>query len=323
MADAVGSGVAETSLAQPVKLDDLMLAMDVVDTLRHQDFFVARELDEETREQELIARLRRIYHDQGIEVSDSTIEEGVKALKESRFVYTPPRPGLGVALARLWIARGKIAAVIAGLIGAVGLGLTAYYFLVERPAALEVERAQIELTQNLPKALDAAYAGIIAEAKTPAARPKADQLLADGKSALAREDAADAKAALGGLQQLAADLRKTYQLVIVARQGEFERRVPHPRPQYRGAQLLSDRRGGRARRQAAGAADHERRRRQHQNGHEMGPQGGPEEVQFGRRRQGGRRHHPEPHRRRKAARRARRRLLDPDLRRGDNPVVTA
>jgi hypothetical protein len=27
MADAVGSGVAETSLAQPVKLDDLMLAI--------------------------------------------------------------------------------------------------------------------------------------------------------------------------------------------------------------------------------------------------------------------------------------------------------
>ena len=65
-----------------------------------------------------------------------------------------------------------------------------------------------------------AYAGIIAEAKTPAARPKADQLLADGKNALARGDAAGAKAALGGLQQLAADLRKTYQLVIVARQGE-------------------------------------------------------------------------------------------------------
>jgi Family of unknown function (DUF6384) len=220
MADALGSELAEGSLAQPVKLDDLMLAMDVVDTLRHQDSFVARELDEETREQELIVRLRRIYRDQGIEVSDSTIEEGVKALKESRFVYTPPRPSLGVTLARLWIARGKIAAVIAGLIGFLGLGLTAYYFLVERPAALEVERAQIELTQSLPKALDAAYAGIIAEAKTPAARPKADQLIADGKSALAREDAAGAKAALGGLQQLAADLQKTYQLMIVARPGE-------------------------------------------------------------------------------------------------------
>jgi Family of unknown function (DUF6384) len=220
MADALASAVAETSIAQPVKLDDLMLAMDVVDTLRHQDSFVARELDEEAREQELIARLRRIYSDQGIEVSDSTIEEGVKALKESRFVYKPPRPGLRVALARLWVARGKIAAVLAGLIGAAGLGLTGYYFLVERPAALEVERVQIELTQSLPKALDAAYAGILAEAKTPAARPKADQLLADGKGALAREDAAGAKAALGGLQQLTANLQKAYQLMMVARQGE-------------------------------------------------------------------------------------------------------
>ena len=286
------------------------------------DRFVERELDEETREQELIARLRRIYHDQGIEVSDSTIEEGVKALKESRFVYTPPRPGLGVALARLWIARGKIAAVIAGLIGAVGLGLTAYYFLVERPAALEVERAQIELTQNLPKALDAAYAGIIAEAKTPAARPKADQLLADGKNALAREDAAGAKAALGGLQQLAADLRKTYQLVIVARQGEPSGvfRIPDRNTEARNYYLIVEAVGPDGKPLALPITSEEDGSTR---SHEMGPQGGPEEVQFGRRRQGGRRHHPEPHRRRKAARRARRRLLDPNLRRGDHPVVTA
>jgi len=111
---------------------------------------------------------------------------GRQGAEESRFVYTPPRPGLSVALARLWIARGKIAAVIAGLIGAVGLGLTAYYFLVERPAAWRSSARRSNLRRPA-EALDAAYAGIIAEAKTPAARPKADQLLADGKSALARE----------------------------------------------------------------------------------------------------------------------------------------
>jgi hypothetical protein len=218
MAEALGSG--GTSLAQPVKLDDLMLAMDVVDTLRHQDAFVARELDEETREQELVARLRRIYRDQGIEVSDSTIEEGVKALKESRFVYTPPRPGLGATLARLWIARGKIGAAIAGLIGLVGLALTGNYLLFERPAALEAEHAQVELTQTLPKALQGAYSAVLADAKTPAAQPKADQLLADGKNALARGDAAGAREALGGLLELDAKLKQTYQLVIVARPGE-------------------------------------------------------------------------------------------------------
>jgi hypothetical protein len=222
MADALAPALADTAspLAQAVKLDDIMLAMDVVDTLRHQDSFVARELDEDAREQELIARLRKIYRDQGIEVSDATIEEGVKALKESRFVYTPPRPGLGVSLARLWIARGRIGAILAGVIGAIGLAWMAYYFLAQRPAALRAERAEIEIAQTLPKALDTAYAGVLAEAKTLAAAPKAEQLLADGKSALARGDAAEATTALAGLQQLTADLKQSYQLMIVSRPGE-------------------------------------------------------------------------------------------------------
>ena len=88
------------------KLDDLMLAMDVVDTLRHQEQLVARELSEDQREAQLVERLRLIYANQGIDVPGSVIQEGVKALKESRYVYTPPRPGLGVTLARLWVRRG-------------------------------------------------------------------------------------------------------------------------------------------------------------------------------------------------------------------------
>lgn len=222
MADVMAPAPAATAdpPAQPVKLDDLMLAMDVVDTLRHQDSFVARELDEDVRERELTARLRKIYRDQGIEVSDSTIEEGVKALKESRFVYTPPKPGLGVTLARLWIARGKIGAWLAGILGAIGVIWAGYFFAVERPARIRAEQASLELSEVLPKALDDAYAAILAEAKTPAAKTRADELLADGKSALARGDAAGAKTALGGLEQLTADLRKTYQLLIVARPGE-------------------------------------------------------------------------------------------------------
>ena len=42
----------------PAKLDDLMLAMDVVDTLRHRERLVERELDEDAKEEQLIERLR-------------------------------------------------------------------------------------------------------------------------------------------------------------------------------------------------------------------------------------------------------------------------
>ncbi|VTZ50362.1 conserved hypothetical protein [Methylocella tundrae] len=220
MAETLAPAAAGAARGQAVKLDDLMLAMDVVDTLRHQDAFVARELNEDAREQELVLRLRKIYREQGIEVSDATIGEGVKALKESRFVYTPPKRGPGLVLARLWIARGRIGAALTAIAGAIGVIWAAYYFLAERPARIEAERAQIEISTSLPKALDEAYGEVINDAKTPAARPRADRLLADGREALARKDGAGAKAAISGLGRLSADLRQNYQLMIVSRPGE-------------------------------------------------------------------------------------------------------
>jgi hypothetical protein len=66
-------------------LDDVMLAMDVVDTLRRKQRLVEQELDVAGREQDLKQRLRKIYAAQGIEVTDAILEEGVAALKEDRF----------------------------------------------------------------------------------------------------------------------------------------------------------------------------------------------------------------------------------------------
>ena len=91
--------------SKPQTLDDVMIAMDVVDTLRHREDLVRRELNEEGRESELIARLRQIYHDQGIEVPDHVLADGVKALKDSRFVYTPPPAGWKRTLLTLWVKR--------------------------------------------------------------------------------------------------------------------------------------------------------------------------------------------------------------------------
>ncbi len=71
-------------------LDEMMLAMDVVDTLRRRQRLVEREFDSEGREQDLKQRLRKIYAAQGIEVPDHVLEEGVAALREERFVYKSP-----------------------------------------------------------------------------------------------------------------------------------------------------------------------------------------------------------------------------------------
>ncbi len=94
-----------TATAEKAPLDEVMLARDVVDTLRHRQDLVERELAGDAREKQLIEKLREIYHQQGIEVTDAVLMEGVKALDESRFVYTPPKPSLGVSLAKLYVGR--------------------------------------------------------------------------------------------------------------------------------------------------------------------------------------------------------------------------
>ncbi|MBN9062854.1 MAG: hypothetical protein BGP06_11100 [Rhizobiales bacterium 65-9] len=211
------STAAPAAAPAPAKLDDLMLAMDVVDTLRHREKLVEKELDDDSREQQLIERLRSLYKSQGIEVPDSIIAEGVKALKESRFVYTPAPPGLARNLAALWVRRGAISKW--ALIGAAAIvaAFGAYHYSVVAPRERAVEAARTELTQTLPRDIAAARQAIAAEAKAPAARERGEAVVAQGVAALQRGDAAGARAALGELDRLLAALRQEYVLRIPGR----------------------------------------------------------------------------------------------------------
>ena len=65
-----------------------------------------------------------------------------------------------------------------------------YYVLVSRPAKLAEERARIEITETLPKALRQAHADVMAVAGDEAAKQKADALLADGERAIRTGDRA-------------------------------------------------------------------------------------------------------------------------------------
>jgi hypothetical protein len=74
MASTTASTAREVGAHAPRGLDDIMLAMDVVDTLRHQDNLVSRELSDDNRDAELLDRLRKIYRGQGIEVPERILE---------------------------------------------------------------------------------------------------------------------------------------------------------------------------------------------------------------------------------------------------------
>jgi hypothetical protein len=206
--------------SQPQKLDDVMIAMDVVDTLRHREDLVRRELDEEGREGELIARLRQIYRDQGIEVPDHVLAQGIKALKDSRFVYTPPPPSWKRTLLTLWVKRrtyGKrLALALAALITIFG----GYHLLVTRPAKLVEERTRIEIAEILPKQIRQSHAGVMAVAVDEAAKQKAARLLTDGERAIRSGDRAAMTKIGAELAALRDEVTREYTLTIVSRPGE-------------------------------------------------------------------------------------------------------
>ncbi len=209
--------VAGAGKPAPAKLDDLMMAMDVVDTLRHRERLVERELNDEVREEELIGRLRALYKSQGLDVPDSVIAQGVKALKESRFVYTPPKPGFERWLAHVWVTRAAIGKWSGVCLAVLGLAAGTYYLGVARPHRQRVEAARIELTQTLPQELAAAHNAILANAKVPEARQRADALFAEGRAALDRGNAAGAKVSVASLDELSNTLRQEYSLRIAGR----------------------------------------------------------------------------------------------------------
>jgi hypothetical protein len=198
-------------------LDDLMLAMDVVDTLRHREQLVERELSEDVRDERLIERLRALYKSQGIDVPDTILADGVTALKESRFAYTPPVPSFARTLATIWVKRGTYGKLAAIGLATLAVFVGAYYFGVVQPRERAAQAAQVEITQTLPRQLAAAHGTVVAEAQSPAARQRADAILARGRAALERGNAVDARAAIAELDQLAAFLRREYVLRIAGR----------------------------------------------------------------------------------------------------------
>jgi hypothetical protein len=196
-ARAAGAGTASPAL------DEVLLAMDVVDTLRHREELVTQELARGDRDAALLERLRRTYAAQGIEVPEHVLLDGVAALREDRFAYRPPPPSLARVWATAYVRRGLWLRRLALVALAVALGVFAYNQTVVAP-----RRAVAE-------GLDTAHAAIVAVARVPEAQGQAAALLQAGRAAVADGDTAAARGALDALQSLRADLERAYELRIV------------------------------------------------------------------------------------------------------------
>jgi len=207
-------------VAKDQPLDDIMLAMDVVDTLRHRERILARELDAEGRETELIERLREIYAAQGIAVSDEILRDGVKALAESRFTYAPPEPGLQTRLAKIYVSRERWWKPVAGGLAAIIAAGAFWEFGVSRPREARAEALQVELQETLPAAANRLFVQVEDISEEAAAEALARTHLTDALAASADGNAEAARAAVQELEVLKRDLERTFDVRVVYGPGE-------------------------------------------------------------------------------------------------------
>ena len=264
--------MSDTDQSRKIELDEVMLAMDVVDTLRHQQSVVDRELGAEDHEQALIEKVRKIYAGQGLTVSDEVIAEGVRALREERFSYRPPQKSFQLTLARLYVNRGRWAKRGALVITALLAIVLVYQFAVVAPqkrARQQQQRALQEL-EAMPAKLADQRNRVLAEAHEDAARLQAEALYRDAMAAVSRQDSAAVDKGVHGPQ---AAVRAVDPAVPGAHRfppGHTQRRMESAPEPIRCAQLLYYRRSGCRRRQTPFSARYQRRGRQDQHRRTMG-----------------------------------------------------
>lgn len=211
--------MADTANAGQPPLDDLMMAMDVVDTLRHDDALVQRELGKDTSDAALIARLREIYASQGISVPDHILEQGVSGLKQDRFVYAPPAAGFSRTLALAYIRRGVIAKFGGIALALIVAAVIGWQTLVVAPR----ERAATALAQELSTGIPAEVARLTGAidrlSQDPAALTQAVTFATDADRAVQAKDLTAARKAVADLAALEAELSTRFEVRIVSRPG--------------------------------------------------------------------------------------------------------
>ncbi|MEO0398208.1 MAG: DUF6384 family protein [Pseudomonadota bacterium] len=245
MTSATSTDFAEPMTSKAVAsddaaFDDVMLAMDVVDTLRHRAALVARELDGDAREAALIDRLKTIYAAQGIDVPDHILQDGVKALEEKRFAYEPNKGGLQFALARFYVARDRWLRPVSAIVGIAAFISGVYQFGIAGPAA-RAERAEtIAITETLPTSLKEERDAALSLAETDYARARIEAAYRAGADALEKGAAKDAQAAIDTLSALSSVLSAALTIRIVSRPGEASGfyRIPNDAPSVRNYYLV-------------------------------------------------------------------------------------
>ncbi len=139
----------KTEPEHDIPLSDVMLAMDIADTIRHRERIVEQELSAEEREKALFEKVKKTYASQGIEVSDATIREAIEAIEDERFAYKAPKDSLFTKFAHFYINRKKWGKGFAFVLGIAGLAWAATWALFTLPEQWKLDKQANALNQSI------------------------------------------------------------------------------------------------------------------------------------------------------------------------------
>ena len=190
-------------------LEDIMVAMDVVDTLRHQQGIAERELDGAGRRERLMQRLRDLYKAQGIDVPDHVLKEGIEALEQERFQYQTTPPSFATRMAKIWVTRGRWGKPV-GFLAVLGSLFSGVYFVTDVLPEQRVRSA-------IPEQLQASLSTIRVVAKNPEVVADAEQRVRAAKQALANEDYQQAEVVVSDLKHVGDLLQTEYTIRVTSK----------------------------------------------------------------------------------------------------------
>lgn len=224
-------------------LDEVLLAMDAVDAIRHEQASVARDLSQDDRRGELVRRVRAQYAEQGIQVSDAVIEEAIRAQEAQRYVFVPPVGGMGIRLARLYATRSRWMrkAAFAGVatIGIAAVPVVSLQYMEEGRRSAATSAAD-EKDRVLPGRIATMTEAVEREARDQEPKTKAAAFAQAARNALAAGDVTRARAELAAADRMLEELRVGYEVRIVARAKEASGfwRIPRDNPSARNYYLV-------------------------------------------------------------------------------------
>lgn len=213
-------------------LEDLMAAMDVVDTLRHQQGIAERELGAQARREQLLERLRELYHAQGISVPEHVLQEGIDALEQERFQYTPVAKSWRTKIAAIWVRRGRWGKPV-GFLAVIASLFYGYYFVAD---VLPEKRLRIDLPQQIERSL----ATIEQTAKYPDLVAVAQQNAQSARLAIDNEQYSEAQEIADSMVSVADLINQEYSIRVISRPNQRSGvwRVPPNNPNGRNYYLI-------------------------------------------------------------------------------------